>query len=131
MSTEGLTAADVPALAERVHAQMVAALREISVPVTSPSEPKPQHIPSEKQSEPPADPTSVQAASVLPVEPGPAQPAPETESEMFSRSESRASTQTSEEAISSPALSSRRFGSEYGTETEEDDGMVLVGRPTQ
>lgn len=44
-----------------------------------------------------------------------------------SRAESRASTNWSEEP-SSPALS-RRGESENGVETEEDDGMVLVGRP--
>ena len=33
---------------------------------------------------------------------------------------------------SSPVLAhSRMEGSEYGTETEEDDGMVLVGRPSR
>ena len=32
----------------------------------------------------------------------------------------------------SPVLThSRMEGSEYGTETDEDDGMVLVGRPSR
>ncbi|KAJ3480588.1 hypothetical protein NLI96_g8242 [Meripilus lineatus] len=50
-----------------------------------------------------------------------------------SRSESRASTSyTGSEVPSSPALSLSRFnGIESGVETEEDEGMVLVGRPPE
>ena len=128
--TEGLTVADVPDLAARVRDQMVAALREISVPVASPnvpSESKPSPIPSDKPNEPPRDELSVQATSALPAEPEPAQPV-ESHPQIPSRSESRASTQASEDTGSSPAQS-RRSGSDNGTETEEDDGMVLVGRP--
>ncbi|KAH9938083.1 1-acylglycerol-3-phosphate O [Fomitopsis serialis] len=102
--TEGLTVADIPDLAVRVHDLMVAALREISPPS------KPSSIPSDKPGEPPRDILSAQASSALPVEPD------------------RASTQASEDNNSSPAHS-RRSGSDNGTETEEDDGMVLVGRP--
>ena len=128
--TEGLTAADIPDLAVRVHDQMVAALREISVPVASPnvpSESKSSPIPSDKPNETPRDILSAQAASALPAEPEPAQPV-ESLPQIPSRSESRASTQASEDTGSSPAQS-RRSGSDNGTETEEDDGMVLVGRP--
>lgn len=126
VSTQGLTAADVSALAARVHEQMVAALREISVPLLSPnvsSEDKPSLIPPEESNQPPTDPLSGSAASVFPVEPDPTQAA---SSAPESRSESRASTQTSEESSN---RGSRLDGSENGTETEEDDGMVLVGRP--
>lgn len=131
VSTEGLTSADVHELAERVHAQMVAALREISVPAVSPTEPadsKSPQTPLDNSEQPAADTLPTQAGSVLPVELEPAQPS-ESVSELdlstLSRSESRASTQASEDT--SPATSSRR--SDNGTETEEDDGMVLVGRP--
>ncbi|KAH9844350.1 1-acylglycerol-3-phosphate O [Rhodofomes roseus] len=117
--TEGLTVADIPDLAARVHDAMVAALREISGP--------PSPIPSDKPDEAPRDTLSAQASSALPVEPEPAQPS-ESVQQIPSRSESRASTQASEDNNSSPATS-RRSGSDNGTETEEDDGMVLVGRP--
>lgn len=109
--TTGLTAADVPALAVRVHDLMVEALREISAPPPPGSEP---------------------AATALPTPAAaPEQPAPAPVEQP--RTESRASTNTSENsATSSPVLSHSRIdGSEYGTETEEDDGMVLVGRPSR
>ncbi|EPS98733.1 hypothetical protein FOMPIDRAFT_1024484 [Fomitopsis schrenkii] len=124
--TEGLTVADIPDLAARVRDQMVAALREISVPVAADSKPSP--IPSDTpNNEPPRDIVSAQAISALPAGPEPEQ-AVESLPQIPSRSESRASTEASEDTGSSPALS-RRSGSDNGTETEEDDGMVLVGRP--
>ncbi|RPD66862.1 1-acylglycerol-3-phosphate O [Lentinus tigrinus ALCF2SS1-7] len=118
--TTGLTAADVPALAVRVHDMMVEALREISVPPPPGMEPKP--------SQPAATPSTL---TVAPPTPAPAAPTPKEPEQP--RTESRASTNTSENSVtSSPVLShSRMEGSEYGTETEEDDGMVLVGRPSQ
>ena len=51
-----------------------------------------------------------------------------------SRSESRASTNPSDDFSSPPSSishHSREEGSEAGVETEEDEGMVLVGRPGQ
>lgn len=38
---------------------------------------------------------------------------------------------TDAESSTPSVSSSRRDGSENGVETEEDEGMVLVGRPTQ
>ncbi|KAI0722662.1 1-acylglycerol-3-phosphate O [Earliella scabrosa] len=119
--TTGMTAADVPALAIRVHDLMVETLREISVPFP---------VPEPKETKPAVTPTPI----VTPVsEPTTAPPAPAPLAAEQARTESRASTNTSENsATSSPVLShSRMDGSEYGTETEEDDGMVLVGRPSR
>lgn len=128
ISTEGLTVADIPDLAARVHDQMVAALREISVPVASP------HVPSDSKPSPTSsnneslrDIISESATSSLPAGAEPEQ-AVGSPSQIPPRSESRASTEASEDTGSSPALS-RHSGSDNGTETEEDDGMVLVGRP--
>ena len=119
--TTGLTAADVPALAVRVHDMMVETLREISVPPPPGLEPKPTQ---------PAVTTSPLPTAAPPM---PAPAAPTSKEPEQPRTESRASTNTSENSVtSSPVLShSRMEGSEYGTETEEDDGMVLVGRPSQ
>ncbi|KAI0751090.1 1-acylglycerol-3-phosphate O [Daedaleopsis nitida] len=118
--TTGLTTADVAALAVRVHDLMVETLREISVPPPPGSEPKPAEL-------------SVSASPLPTSVPVPAQTAPIPSEPEQVRTESRASTNTSENSItSSPVLThSRMDGSEYGTETEEDDGMVLVGRPSR
>ncbi|KAI9000725.1 1-acylglycerol-3-phosphate O [Trametes punicea] len=134
--TTGMTSADAAALAVRVHDLMVETLREISAP------PPPGAVP--KSREPPVTPSplaSPGAAGVpsTPPEPPSSQPesgpVPTAESEKVAeqvRTESRASTNASDNSsISSPTLSySRVEGSENGTETEEDDGMVLVGRPS-
>ncbi|KAI0689237.1 1-acylglycerol-3-phosphate O [Cytidiella melzeri] len=130
--TAGLAASDVAALAVRVREMMVEALREISVPVPSTGSgkkpagditvPPPSSSPAEK-SAPVADDA---LTHILPsvTEAGP------DASATLSRSESRASTNFSEEQ-SSPTLSRHGLeGSETGVETEEDEGMVLVGRPT-
>jgi len=118
IATEGLTASDVGALSARIRESMVETLHEISVPTPSPSDKSPQ-------SEKPitlAEIREQQGANVLPsLQEIPSVSQPE------SRSESRASTNVSEEP-SSPALS-RMADSENGVETEEDEGMVLVGRP--
>ena len=118
--TEGLTAADVSDLAIRVHDMMVESLREISAPPPPGAEPKttlpavtPTLLETPVQSSVPAE----QPKSNEPEQP---------------RTESRTSSSVSENsATSSPVLTySRMEGSEYGTETEEDDAMVLVGRPS-
>ncbi|CCM01751.1 uncharacterized protein FIBRA_03817 [Fibroporia radiculosa] len=130
ISTEGLTTADIPELAERVREQMVAALREISVPAPSTSQSLDLGSTpwvSDTIQPPSVEKLSIQVTPELSVEPTPA-PLLEGDRniEIEPRSESRASTQASETS-SSPTVSSRR--SDNGTETEEDDGMVLVGRP--
>lgn len=121
--TKGLTAADVGDFTTRVHDIMVEALREISGPAPPISEtPKPQPAtvstpsaitPTPSQQQQQTDPL---AAIPSPIE---SDPLPE------SRSESRASLVSEP---SSPALS-RKGESENGVETEEDEGMVLVGHP--
>ncbi|KAI0346911.1 1-acylglycerol-3-phosphate O [Trametopsis cervina] len=122
--TTGLTAADVGDLAVRVREMMVEALREISVPVSSTSESQkaaPGPVPS--QFSPPPTEQQEHLSRILPsvTDAGP--------DLTLSRSESRASTNFSED-ISSPTSSRHGLeGSEAGAETEEDEGMVLVGRP--
>ncbi|KAH9855043.1 1-acylglycerol-3-phosphate O [Lenzites betulinus] len=120
--TTGLTAADASALSERVHDLMLDALREISTP------PPPGTVP--KPSEPKVAPSPFANPDVS-VETKPApEKAPEPE-KTEERAESRASANPSESSTtSSPTHSYRVEGSENGTETEEDDGMVLVGRPS-
>lgn len=127
--TAGLTIADVGALASRVHDMMVEALREISVPVPrsgtiekpsiSNTVPAPEQVQEDAQQDP--------LTHVLPAvtQSGPDVAAP------ASRSESRASefTSASEDFSSSPSSRHGYEGSETGVETEEDEGMVLVGRP--
>ncbi|PIL37422.1 hypothetical protein GSI_01116 [Ganoderma sinense ZZ0214-1] len=118
--TEGLTAADVPDLAIRVHDMMVESLREISAPPPPGTEPK-STLPAVTPT-----PLGTPVPSSVPAEqPKSSEPEPP-------RTESRTSSSVSENsATSSPVLAySRMEGSEYGTETDEDDGMVLVGRPS-
>ena len=123
--TTGLTAADVSELAIRVHDMMVESLREISAPPPPGMEPK--------QTQPPATAAPPAAPSPVAPTPAPTQPGEKPAETEQARTESRASTNTSENSVtSSPVLAhSRMEGSEYGTETEEDDGMVLVGRPSR
>lgn len=105
---------------------MVEALREISVPVAEKQtaikaeEPSPS---TEKIQEKKVDALPTLPPLTTVTETGPDTTAPLSAE---SRSESRASTNTSED-FSAP--SSRHEGSEAGMETEEDEGMVLVGRP--
>ncbi|OSD04537.1 1-acylglycerol-3-phosphate O [Trametes coccinea BRFM310] len=135
--TTGMTSADAGALAVRVHDLMVETLREISAP------PPPDAMPKAPEPATTSSPLPSPGAAGVPTPasaPAPSQPettpTAQTESEKVAeqvRTESRASTNTSESSsFSSPTLShSRVEGSENGTETEEDDGMVLVGRPSQ
>ncbi|KAL4247117.1 1-acyl-sn-glycerol-3-phosphate acyltransferase [Abortiporus biennis] len=125
IDTTGLTAADVGTLSERVRDSMIVALKEISRPTPTPS---PSNDDDEKPyiSTPPHPPPS--PPSQIQIQPSQQQP---IIIEASSRSESRASassTNVSEEP-SSPALSRLGDNSENGVETEEDEGMVLVGRP--
>ncbi|KZT29369.1 1-acylglycerol-3-phosphate O [Neolentinus lepideus HHB14362 ss-1] len=106
VSTTGLTTADIPDLVNRVRDQMVAALREISIllPQSAYPESKTEEV------QPPQEEVPTVDQPVAP-EPEPEQSEPETPSESGS--------------------SVRRVGgNENGTETEEDEGMVLVGRPS-
>ncbi|KAI0776154.1 hypothetical protein BD413DRAFT_470142 [Trametes elegans] len=135
--TTGMTSADAGALAIRVHDLMVETLREISAPPPPDATPKPAEpaVTSSPLPGPGAAGVPTPASAPAPSQPQPqpaASAATETESEKAAeqvRAESRASTNASEHSsTSSPVLSHSR-ASENGTETEEDDGMVLVGRP--
>jgi lysophosphatidate acyltransferase len=117
--TTGLTSADVNDLVDRVRDQMLETLRDISVKV-HPRQPDPG-FPSASVSEsskPPASSstmmTSVEArtTSTDPVAP-----------------ESLETIVHSESCANSEASNRKRDESENGAETEEDEGMVLVGRP--
>ncbi|KAK7470130.1 1-acylglycerol-3-phosphate O-acyltransferase [Stygiomarasmius scandens] len=111
--TDGLTAKDVPALIERVRGQMLENLRDISVKV-------PSDGPETSTRDVPPAPQAIDSAS--PVARDDTTPAPPDSHPLEVRSDSK-------DSISSSSGSSRR-PSENGTETEEDEGMVLVGRPT-
>jgi len=123
--TEGLTDNDVPELSKRVRDQMLDALRDISVKPTT-----------EEAAESPRD-----------SEPTSTEPQPDSASSSVPKTEDQGilsspdiqhigptevfEARTSSRASISSSDSNRRRSepSENGTETEEDEGMVLVGRP--
>jgi lysophosphatidate acyltransferase len=116
--TSGLTAADVNDLAIRVRDQMLEVLRDISVTVPSKQQAAKSLVPSSHSTS--SDPIStskvtsdaeVKIAIITPV-PGTLETSVDTESSTGSETSNR-----------------RMEGSENGAETEEDEGMVLVGRP--
>lgn len=113
--TANLTSADVSALADRVRSEMVAALVEISThaPPASTSD-KPAPLPN------PAAVSSV-AAVLADVAHEHADPMPH-DAVFEGKTPSR-------ESLAGSAFEGVA-GSENGTETEEEEGMVLVGRPT-
>jgi lysophosphatidate acyltransferase len=109
--TAGLTDADVPTLAERVHDDMLTTLLEISPRETELSVSTPPTAemvppvtestdPSERVSESTHPPSMVESESQPPL-------------------------------LMESIYTRKTDGSENGTETEEDEGMVLVGRPGQ
>ncbi len=111
IQTKGLTPEDASALSLRVREQMLEALNEISASSSSPAK-------TEKDSSPlatEAAETEVVAETKVDVTEG--------DSEKPSVA-TGAQTSTPSESGSDKARSS-----ENGTETEEDEGMVLVGRP--
>jgi lysophosphatidate acyltransferase len=126
ISTTGMTAADVPALADLVRDQMLAALIDISKPVVTPAPAKSIAPPN------PASMSSV-AAVVSDVVSDHTTAMPEDhvfEDKPVVLSETKTAATSSKESLASSAFEGVT-GSENGTETEEDDeGMVLVGRPT-
>jgi hypothetical protein len=96
---------------------MLAALHEISIPVAGSS--------AKRSSIPPEDePKTVVDERTSPT-PAPPTPPAILESPLR-RHDSKESVPSS---VSSENRGSRREESENGTETEEDEGMVLVGRP--
>jgi len=116
ISTTGLTAADVGDLATHTREQMLQALRDISEAVDP--QPKP---PSQKDAIP-----ASQTRELREQTPTPDLPSIDTTSVAFTRE-----SDTEAEPSTPSVTSSRRDGSENGVETEEDEGMVLVGRPDQ
>ena len=95
---------------------MLEALRDISEPLDSQSQPSP-----EIDTLPPPP-----ARDIREKTPTPNLPSIDTTPVEVSR-ESDTEAEPSTPSVSS----SRRGGSENGGETEEDEGMVLVGRPNQ
>ncbi|CAA7259911.1 unnamed protein product [Cyclocybe aegerita] len=112
--TTGLTPADVGSLSTRVRDVMLEALREISPKV--PSESSSKAAASNPQEEKVREPAEPVADLLLPTSPVP----------------NTLTKKSSSSSIASSAASSvvrNTNSSENGTETEEDEGMVLVGRP--
>lgn len=114
ISTTGLTTADVGDLAARTREQMVKALRDISERVDS--QPR---TPPENEAIP-----SPQTRDIREQTPTPDLSTFDTASLALSRG-----SDTDPEPSTPSVSSGRRDGSENGVETEEDEGMVLVGRP--
>lgn len=120
--TAGLTAADIPALVTRVRDQMLAALVEIST--------KSPVMPSSEKPIAPPDPASISsvAAVVSDVVSEHAEAMPEDAAFDAKPAAAVVPGSPSRESLAGSAYEGVT-GSENGTETEEDDGMVLVGRP--
>lgn len=111
---------------KRVRDQMLEALREISVHARKPT------IAEEKEKEMPSDQTSEKEQSRFSgasVAVNPSTPPAESDADGPDLDGSKGSTVS----LASSATSSQQWrsatGSEAGGETEEDEGMVLVGRP--
>jgi lysophosphatidate acyltransferase len=102
---------DVSALAARVRDQMLTTLREISVTVPS------KEIEKSPVTESPGDAVSAEQGT----------PTPTIPSESISSIESTPSQSEMASTTVSQVLS--KDGSENGTETEEEEGMVMVGHP--
>ena len=129
--TAGMTAADVPELITKVRNQMLEALLDISSHVPAEKKTVSGKDGAEKPLGAPSPATSSQEYMQARDEktPGPsAPPAPESEDALLG---ARGDTGRSP-SVSSISSSSHgtRTASENGTETEEDEGMVLVGKPT-
>ena len=111
--TAGLTADDVSALTVRVRDQMLTTLRGISVQVPL-SKLAPSSDPAERGSGLADQGTSISLAEV------------DSGVEMPSETVTPSKFETVSTTVSQLP---KKDGSENGTETEEDEGMVLVGRP--
>jgi lysophosphatidate acyltransferase len=118
--TEGLTAADVGDLATRVHEQMLEALREISDPNAPPPPVAPAQAASMSQSEKEENPV------VAPLTPKETTPVP-----FAGDVDVPQSRNVPEERPTTPHSEVTSEGSTRRSEndTEEEEGMVLVGRP--
>jgi len=117
--TTGVSIDDVSALANRVRDQMLTTLREISVTVPSSKmdkSPVTENPPDAALADPGTTTTSIPSEPAFRVETPTQTAAVPTPTEMETAS-----------TTSSQVL--KKDGSENGTETEEDEGMVLVGHP--
>ncbi|KAI0268167.1 1-acylglycerol-3-phosphate O [Gloeopeniophorella convolvens] len=118
ISTKGLTTADAGDLAVRVREQMVQVLREISDPNAPPPPASPEALPASKPKvNPPVD------APAIPKETTPVPSAHEAAAPQ--------SSDVSEERPATPHSEVTSEGSVRRSEndTEEEEGMVMVGRP--
>ncbi|KAG6836190.1 hypothetical protein H0H93_010496 [Arthromyces matolae] len=124
--TAGLTTEDIPELITRVRDQMLDTLREISI--VPASQQRQENSPSEKQEvkeqeglETKHDQASLPLASGTISEPG----------AYLDNISDPPSLGTSSVSLASSTLTmSSRRSSVSGAETEEEEGMILVGRPT-
>lgn len=114
ISTKEFTVADIGLLSKRVQEHMVAALCEISPHATAKASPRQETPKPAPQSEP------LEAAAPLLA---PSIPAAGESLEAKANSSTNSSRASSSERR-------KMSSSEAGTETEEDEGMILVGRPT-
>ncbi|KAF9478391.1 1-acylglycerol-3-phosphate O [Pholiota conissans] len=131
VTTTGFTVADVGLLSTRVREQMFTTLVEISphaakkTTVTSSSSQSTTSAAAEAESKKSATqasgPLEATAALVAPTFGGPTE---SLDNELEASTSSVASS-----VSSSPVVGRRNLGSSEGGETEEDEGMVLVGRP--
>ena len=117
VSTKGLTAADVTDLAVRVRQQMLEALREISDPNAPPVPDTPSQVFTLEQT---TKGVSVDTA-----------PTPKESAPVPSLTASRSREVVSEERPVTPhsEVTSEASVRRSENETEEDEGMVVVGRP--
>ncbi|PPQ87022.1 hypothetical protein CVT24_002671 [Panaeolus cyanescens] len=112
--TAGLTIADVGSLTTRVHDAMLESLLALEAPPTE----KPSQTTTVEPS-PSSDPLEAAANVVA--------PSPSTQEVLEVELQSKGSS--SSLASSSVSSAFRKSSSEQGAETEEDEGMILVGRP--
>lgn len=126
IQTADLTTDDVADLAARVREQMLAALREISTPAPA-SAPVSTPAPASAPSPPAPQPEPERAPRPLSPQDAPKTIVDERVPAVPRLTPSRDASR--ESLASSSASGSRRQESETGAETEEDEGMVLVGRP--
>ena len=131
--TTGLAVSDVGSLATRVRDQMMEALRDISRKPPAESEEEKSHAEPKKSSlsasseaaEPLEPAASLLESASIAIEPS------SVDGILQSKGSSSSIASSSVSAAASVSTSDRRRPSlsEAGTETEEDEGMVLVGRP--
>jgi lysophosphatidate acyltransferase len=115
--TAGLTADEVSALTIRVRDQMLTTLRGISV-----------QVPSSKSEQSP-DPAERDSGLADQGTPTPNSIAPGDDASGVNLPSETVTPSKFETASTTVSQLPKKEGSENGTETEEDEGMVLVGRP--